>query len=260
MTSIPKSGTKWVGDPDDVRGQREGEGGELGDDPKALPSASPPRAMPPRLHTGGRFRAWLGRRVGDENVGDRAWRRILHGLGALVLVYYVLPNGFFVVAPKELVLLGVLGLVLLLELLRHLIGLSLPTLRPYEEHRVASFAYFAVALVAAVLLFPLPIGAAVVLGVALVDPVAGETRLRRSSVAVGWGLPIVLYVALAFVGLNTIGRWPLGASLLLAVPAALVAVAVERPRYRWIDDDLLMTFVPAVLLYGLGVLVLGLPS
>jgi hypothetical protein len=36
-------------------------------------------------------------------------------------------------------------------------------------------------------------------------------------------------------------------------------VAVERPKTRWVDDDLAMTFVPAVVLYVVAVLVLRLP-
>ncbi len=208
--------------------------------------------MPPRLHTGGRFRAWLGRRFGDEALGDRAWRRILHGLGALVLVYEPLPTDFFVVVPKEAVLLAALAAVLALEVLRHAAGLSLPTIRPYEERRIASFAFFAVSLVGAVLLFPLPIAAAVVLGVALVDPVAGELRLRKARATVQWGLPTVLYAGLAVVGLVGLGGWPLLPGAALALVAAAIGVAVERPTYRWLDDDLVMTFVPAVVLLVLG--------
>ncbi len=215
--------------------------------------------MPPRLHTGGRFRAWLGRRLGDEAAGDRLWRRILHGAGALVLAYRPLPTDFFVVMPKEDVLLLVLGAVLLLELLRHAAGLSLPTIRPYEERRIASFAVFAISLVAAVLLFPWPIAAAVVLGVAIVDPVAGELRLRNARPAAQWGVPIAAYAALATLGSVGLGGWPLAPGLALSAVAACVAIAVEGPKYRWADDDLLMTFVPALFLYAVGVGLLGLP-
>jgi dolichol kinase len=216
--------------------------------------------MPPRLHTGGRFRAWLGRRLGgDEELGDRAWRRIIHGAGALVLAYYLVPTDFFVVAPKEYVLLAVLGVALLLELLRHVAGLQLPTIRPYEEHRVASFVFYAVALAGAILLFPLPIAAAVILGVAWVDPLVGELRLRGARGAYLWGVPVVAYFLLAVVGMAVLGGWPLVDTLGLAVLAALLGVASERPKLPWLDDDLAMTFVPALALYGVGVVWLGLP-
>jgi hypothetical protein len=214
-----------------------------------------------RLHRKGRFRTWLGTRLGgDLELGDRIWRRVLHGLCAAVLLYYLLPEAFFVLAPKQVVLLAALVLVLLLEVLRHLAGLELPTIRPYERGRVASFAFFAIALVVAVLLFPLPIAAAVVLGTALVDPLAGELREAHVRRSIAWGVPIGSYALLAFAGLVLIGRWPLVESVLLALLVAPIAVAVERPKYGWVDDDLAMTLVPAVALYAVAVLGLGLPA
>jgi hypothetical protein len=214
-----------------------------------------------RLHRHGQFRRWLGHALGgDEELGDRAWRRILHLFGALVLVYYAVPNNFFVVAPKADILLAALGVMFVLEALRHAVGLELPTIRPYETHRIASFVFFALALVLAVLLFPLPIAAAVVLGTAIVDPVAGELRRQSNSPVLTVGLPVAAYGLLAFVGLAAIGGWPAGPSALLAVVAAPIAVAVERPKWPWVDDDLMMTFLPGLFLYAAGVLALGLPG
>jgi hypothetical protein len=217
--------------------------------------------VPPRLHTGGHFRGWLGRQLGgDAELGDRAWRRILHGLGVLALLYYVLPDRFFIVLPKEDVLLLALAVVLVLEVLRHLMGLELPTLRSYESHRIASFAFFSLALVGALLLFPEPVGAAVILGTSLVDPIAGELRRHHPSTAVGWGVPIAAYVPLAIVGMVVFGGWPLLPSIGLALLAAVLAVAVEQPKVSWADDDLAMTFVAAFALYVVGVVVIGLPG
>jgi hypothetical protein len=214
-----------------------------------------------RLHTGGRFRTWLGARFGgDLALGDRLWRRILHGLGAFALVYYALPTNFFVILPKVDVLLIALAAVLVLEGLRHAIGLEIPTLREYEREWVGSYAVFATAIVAVILIFPEPIGAAVVLGTALVDPLAGELRRRRGSRAVEVGVPFAAYTLLAFAGLAAIGRWPVADSAGLAVLAGAIAVAVERPKVWWFDDDLAMTLVPAVALFLVGVVGLGLSA
>ncbi|MGA8542889.1 MAG: hypothetical protein WB947_05045 [Thermoplasmata archaeon] len=217
--------------------------------------------MAVRLHRGGKFRRWLGARLGgDFEKGDRVWRRTLHAIGAVVLVYYVLPTNFFLIAPKEYILLVALAAVLIVEGLRHAIGLQLPTIRPYEEGRVGSFAIFGTAIVIAILVFPLPIACAVILGTALVDPLAGE--LRRDPRHRGWDLmlPFVAYSALAFVGLAVMGRWPALPSVGLAVVAGAIGVAVERPKVWWYDDDFAMALVPAVVLYVLGVLALGLPG
>jgi|SRR5271170_875834 len=219
-----------------------------------------PARMGPRLHRGGKFRRWLGARFGgDFELGDRIWRRVLHGLGAVALVYYALPNDFFLVAPKEFVLIAVLVAVLVVEVLRHAIGLELPTIRPYEQDRLGSFAIFGFAIVVAILAFPLPIACAVVLGTAIVDPLAGELRgderFRRLDVVAPFGV----FAALAFVGLAVLGGWPVLPSVGLAVIAGAIAVAVERPKVWWVDDDLTMTLVPAVVLYLIAIVALGYP-
>jgi hypothetical protein len=216
--------------------------------------------MGPRLHRGGKFRRWLGARLGgDFELGDRVWRRALHALGAVALVYYVLPTNFFLIAPKQYILLAALLAVLIVEGLRHAVGLELPTIRPYEEGRVGSFAIFGTAIVIAIFVFPLPIACAVVLGTAIVDPLAGELRrsprYRRADIVVPFGT----YAALAFVGLAVLGRWPVLPSVGLALVAGAAAIAVERPKVWWYDDDFAMTLVPALILYGVAVLALGYP-
>lgn len=213
-----------------------------------------------RLHRGGKFRRWLGARLGgDFALGDRVWRRTLHVVGAAALVYYPLPTNFFLIAPKEYVLLAALAAVLIVEGLRHAVGLELPTIRPYEEGRVGSFAIFGTAIVIAILVFPLPIACAVVLGTALVDPLAGELRRSERYRRADLVAPYLAYAGLAFVGLAVLGSWPVLPSVGLALLAAAIAVAVERPKVWWYDDDFAMTLVPAVVLYGVGVLALGWP-
>ncbi|MGA8302095.1 MAG: hypothetical protein WA691_07870 [Thermoplasmata archaeon] len=214
-----------------------------------------------RLHRGGKFRRWLGARLGgDFELGDRVWRRALHMIGAVVLVYYALPTNFFVVAPKAYILLAALAAVLVVEGLRHAVGLELPTIRPYEKGRIGSFAIFGVAIVAAILIFPVPIASAVILGTAIVDPLAGELRANVRFRRIDALAPFALYAGLAFIGLAVLGRWAPLPSVPLAVIAAAIAVAVERPKVWWIDDDLAMTLVPAVALYLIAIVALGFPT
>ncbi|HYB79112.1 MAG TPA: hypothetical protein VEG66_05055 [Thermoplasmata archaeon] len=217
--------------------------------------------MPPRLHGQGRFRRWLGRELGgDEDLGNRAWRRIMHALGAAVIVYYVIPTDFFIIAPKADILLTLLAIIFLLEALRHTVGLELPTVRPYEAHRIGSYVFYSLALVIAVLVFPEPIGAAVALGTAIVDPIVGELRQRHQPTSVTVGVPLVAYWLLAITGLAGVGHWPWAISAALAAVAAPIGVASERPKWPWLDDDLVMTVVPALFLYVAGVWALGLPG
>jgi hypothetical protein len=212
----------------------------------------PVRRVTLKFHTGGRLRRWIGARLGgDFELGDRAYRRFLHCLGALVLLYFVLPRrliGWF--TTEELLLIG-LGLVLLLELLRWTLGVELPTIRSYERARIASYTFYAVALVVAVLLFPLPVALVVVLGTAFVDPLIGEIRHSdRWRSTYPW-FPGAVYVLLGASSLILATHWSPFAAVLAAGIAGVIALAVERPRIPQLDDDLAMTLVPGLVLVAL---------
>ncbi len=186
-------------------------------------------------------------------------RRLVHGAGAFVLVYYVVPSSLLFL-PKSFLLLLALAVAFALELLRLGGALALPMIRDYETRRPASFLFYAVALAAALLVLPEAIAVAVVLGTAFVDPVAGALRATPRGRRLALGLPFALYAALAFVALAGVGRWPWAEALGLAGLAAALGVGVERWRFRWLDDDLTMTVVPAAALYLVGVVALGRPG
>ena len=214
-----------------------------------------------RLHRGGRWRTWLGARLGgDVALGDRAWRRCLHAGAGLVLLYYLAPPRLLVVLTNaEALVLGLL-VVLAVEAGRWVAGVELPTLRPHEEHRPASFAYFAVGLVLAILVFPEPVALAVGLGAALVDPLIGELRLTLARRRWYPAVPFAAYAVLAAAAFRGVGGWSPTASVLLALVAAAVGVSVERPRVPYLDDDLTMVVVPGAVLTLLLVAVPGLTS
>jgi hypothetical protein len=204
-----------------------------------------------RLHRGGRLRARLGAFFGgDELLGDRIWRRCLHASGAAVLVYYLYPT-VFLGLPTVLWIFGALIVIFLIEGMRHVTALELPTIRVVERRRIASYTYYAVALVTVVLLFPRAIAVVAVLGTAFVDPLIGEMmvtpRVRRYYPYLPW----ILYVAMAIPVLALVGSrsWPEAA--LFGLVAGTVAVAVEWPKIALLDDDLTMTLVPALVLLAL---------
>ncbi|MEM0128567.1 MAG: hypothetical protein QXG65_00135 [Thermoplasmata archaeon] len=209
-----------------------------------------------RLHRGGRFRAWLGRRLGgDAALGDRAWRRILHGLAGASVVYFALPAGALGPVPNAAIPFAALAALALLEGLRLTGRIELPVTRPYEARRPASYAYFGGAIVASALAFPRPIAIAVILGTALVDPIAGELRASpRWSAGYPW-LAGAAYGAIALGSLAVAGPVPLLPAAGLAVLAAILALAAEAPTWTYVDDDLAMTLVPGVALTVLALLV-----
>ncbi|MCI4350964.1 MAG: hypothetical protein L3K15_05570 [Thermoplasmata archaeon] len=207
-----------------------------------------------RFHRGGKTRTWLGAKFGgDFELGDRIWRRVLHFAGAFVLLYFLLPPHFFLIVTNLEALLLALAAVLVLELLRHVAHAELPTIRPHEQRWVASFAFYAVALVAAVVLFPAPIATVVVLGTSLVDPLIGELRVRHASAPTRLGLPLVAYFGFGVAGFAVAWHVPLTVAVPAAGVAAWTAVLVESPRIRGVDDDLAMTLVPAIVLAILAI-------
>ncbi len=213
-----------------------------------------------RLHRGGRFRRWLGARLGgDEELGERAWRRILHLLGALAVFYYLVPENFFIWFPKWVVLLLLLALIVAVESMRHAMGLELPTIRSFEANRIGSYAFYSVALAAALFFFPEPIAVAVILGAAFVDPLIGELRQRAAARRY---YPIVPGIAYLIIGVSTfrlLGGWSWTASGGFAAVVALLAVAVEWPKRSWWDDDLTMILVPGLFVWLIVTVFPGAP-
>ena len=215
-----------------------------------------------QLHRNGRFRARLGSWFGgDYELGDRIWRRCLHVFGLAVLLYYVLPPGFFLVVPNVVALLLALGAVLAMEAARLFGWMELPTLRPWEHRRVASYAFYAVALVLAVLAFPRTVAVVVVVGAALVDPLAGELRVRRTaSPASLWVVPILTYTVLAALLFVGVGGWRAAPALIAALGTGALATAVERPKFRGYDDDFAMILAPGLALWALVSVWPGFPG
>ena len=200
------------------------------------------------LHLGGRTRGWIGRRLGgDETLGDRVWRRCLHLGGLVVLAVYVVPADLFGPVPVRYVLDAALAAVLLLELLRILGRVELPTIRPHERRRVASYAYYAIALVLAVELLPEAVAVAAVVGCALVDPLLGELRGHGLARRPAAGLGALVYGGIALAALVALDGPPRAILGVAAVVGAGLAVLVEGPG-SWlpVDDDLAMVLVPGV--------------
>ncbi|MCI4363234.1 MAG: hypothetical protein L3K13_02895 [Thermoplasmata archaeon] len=227
---------------------RDGEGNAL-TVRRPLPGVDPVRVG------SGRFRRWLGLHLaGDPSAGDRLFRRGLHLITSLGLVYYLLPVTILPGFSRALLLLAGYAVVVALEAFRLGGWLQLPSMRPHEEGRPASYLYFATAVVAVLLLVPEPFAVAAILGTALVDPLIGELKGSTRWRSLYPVAPLVLYVGLALPCLLLLGgtRWELAVPF--AAAAALVAVAVESPKHRHLDDDLLMTILPALTLWGLAAL------
>ncbi len=112
--------------------------------------------------------------------------------------------------------------------------------RPYERHQVSAVAWGAISLLL-VCFFSQGIAFSVpIVGTcALADPLMGEMRRHRCRPAFVAALGLV-FAYLVWI----VSWWCLGTPWLLVLICPLIAISVEYPRLRWIDDNALMMLVP----------------
>lgn len=173
-------------------------------------------------------------------------RRAVHALIALAPAYYAIPvNLPFIGWHRWTLVVVFFSGVMLFEAYRLRKGITFLGLRPHERNQIASFAWAAAGITAVLWLCPHDIAAAALVGMALVDPLAGEMRAAgyrdRSAVSVSLAVYFVLCAAV----LTLWDLRPDAHALLLSAVAAALGVASERVKVRHVDDDFLMLVVPA---------------
>lgn len=178
-------------------------------------------------------------------------RRAIHGMAGVSLVYYLLPLELF--GFHRRVLLGALVIaILVFELIRSSMGWDIPLLRDYERRDMAAYAWFVFAVGLCMLIFPMHISAVCIMGMGIVDPIIGEMHKHWKRLYPLVPLIIWILISIFFYWwLTEIGVF---AVLVLSIVGSVVAVAVEKPNI-YIDDDFLMVIVPALVLFGLELLV-----
>jgi len=180
-------------------------------------------------------------------------RRCVHLLVALSPLYFLIPEELPVIEVRRWVLLILFfSSITLFETARLRYGISLLGLRPHESNSIASFVWAAAGITVALWFFPTWIATAVLVGMAIVDPIAGELRSTHSSLLVTAGVPVVVYSAICVAVLWASGELPLIGVVVLSMFGALVAVAAEAVDVGFIDDDFLMVVVPGITLIGLS--------
>jgi dolichol kinase len=181
-------------------------------------------------------------------------RRVAHLLIALAPLYYVLPVNLPLVGIHRWTVVVVFFVaILVFEGYRLWKGMTFLGLRPHEKNQIASFAW-AAAGITAVWLSPHDIASAALVGMALVDPLAGELRSAGVHVRKRTAASLVAYFAIC---LGILLAWdvrPVIELLLLSSVATVLAVASEGVKTRYVDDDFLMSVVPAAAMSGLALL------
>ena len=128
---------------------------------------------------------------------------------ALAPLYYLLPVEFEEVPLRRWqLLIAVFVAVAAFEAVRLRRGVTFTGLRPHEMHSIASFAWAAAGITAALWLMPMEIATPVLVGMGLCDPLAGELRRANASRIGRIAPPVIVYFVICFVLLSLMtGLW-----------------------------------------------------
>jgi len=171
---------------------------------------------------------------------------MVHALIALAPVYYLLPVEIGSTGVRRWMLLVLfLGAMIAFESFRLAKGWKFFGLRPHETKQIASFAWAAAGITATLWLFPMEIASAALVGMAMVDPLAGSLRGARFRDAITLSASCLAYLALALAVLLAAGEHDLLGCFGLALVGTALAIPSEWVDVRHIDDDFLMLVIPA---------------
>ena len=179
---------------------------------------------------------------------DAHWyRRAFHAFGASFLIYYLLPNIDWVNLLKLWIPPLIVIFVIFLEVLRLTGKISSDYffgLRIYEEKRIGSYLFFAVAILILLRYFPQQIAIPCILCATLGDPLIGEIRSRYSlNVVYLLGFLIFMYFFII-----TWFKADAFLIILVSVVGGFGALIGETKKFWWLDDDFMTQMLPALLL------------
>ncbi len=171
------------------------------------------------------------------------YRRLAHVSGSAIISYYMLPDEGWIGLTKKLVVIFSVLLIIAVDVRRiRRRDIKISCLRDYEERRVGGYVYFGMGSAILLLFFPQQISIPCIVSTSLADPLAGEMR-KLGLVPASVSSMLLSF----FIFFSTWLSSPI--ALQIAVLGALSTTASEFVKSRYIDDDLLMQIVPAILMY-----------
>lgn len=180
-----------------------------------------------------------------------ALRRLIHVLTAFGALYYFIPDHIFPEITKESAFVILIMLILAFESFRIQMSLKIIGMRPYEYSRLSGFAWAFMGMATVDLFFPFYIALPSLLSMALMDPLAGEMRLRgmANKTIIIWPLSFLIFaVCMVFFHMQPL------LTMLYAAGGSTAAWLSEHFKFKAVDDDYLMTVLPAAVIILLKVL------
>ncbi len=174
-------------------------------------------------------------------------RRLVHGIVALAPIYYLFPTDLpYVGFPRWVLLVIFISAMFAFESVRIWRKITFLGLRPHEKGRLASHGWAAAGLVIVLWLFPHDIASAAIVGWALVDPLMGALRSRKLSPRTVIAASAAVYLVLALAMFILWDERDSSAFVVLASIGTAVAIPAEYIKVRHIDDDFMMSVLPAL--------------
>jgi len=178
------------------------------------------------------------------------FRRAFHLCAPLFLVYYLIPEDMWGLGiSREIFLLIVFLILMIFESVRLATGRVFFGLRDYEKKQLSAYAWASIGITIAFLFFPPVFVICAVVGLGWTDPLIGELRRKWKK---GYpAIPLAVYFLIIMACLQLFSEIPLFVQLFMASLTAAVAIIVEGPRIKQIDDDFLMLVIPLFVMTGL---------
>lgn len=163
-------------------------------------------------------------------------------LAVLGVSYYYIPHYILPGLPKHEALIALLMVILAFESVRLQLNIRIAGLRQHEYYGLSSFSWAFMGICMVVLFFPFAIALASFMGMAFMDPLAGELRrIGRERLAnVIWPISFILFTAVLF-----FHYVPITIPFSMGFTGSTVSWLSEKLKFRSIDDDFLMSVLPA---------------
>ena len=175
-------------------------------------------------------------------IDQAIYRRFNHTVASCFVIYFLFPE--YILGFDRLYLVVVFWLsIVLIEYFRLSGVFALDGMRDYESSRIAGFVWFATGTCAILFfyeigVFPEIFAVSTIIMASLVDPLIGECNKKYGDLQgffAGFFASVLIYQLI-------IG------SLFYSLIGGLVAVLVERPKFKLLDDDLLMQIFPILIM------------
>ena len=170
------------------------------------------------------------------------YRRFNHTVAACFVIYFLFPES--ILGFDRVSLVGIFWIsILLIEYFRLNGAFTLDGMRDYEDTRIAGFVWFATGTCMILFfyeigIFPEVFAVSTIIMASFVDPLIGEVNRKYGSkegILAGLIGSFVIYQIIIGV-------------FFYSFVGSVVAVVVERPKFKWLDDDLLMQIFPIVIM------------